>query len=129
MKVLMMGLFAVLLTGCQSTGSSPAPEGYRYVQGKEWRGVTVGDSAVRQSSVVCFEYQCYRLGVPVNLPSDLKQRYQIRDIGFESLAQAPGVARAEDTLQLPDDLGHYLFVEARRRHMVEMSSDGNVWIP
>lgn len=130
MKVLWVGSFAVLLAGCQSIGSTTtAPEGYRYVQGKEWSGVNIGDSAARQSSDMCLEYQCYRLSVPVNLPSDLRQRYQIRDIDFELLAQAPGVTRTEGTLLLPEDLGRYLFMEARRRHMIDMRSDSNIWIP
>ena len=131
MKAIMTGVWILgVLVGCQSINDNAAsvPEGYRYIQGQPWQGVRVGDQPPRQSSYLCYQYQCYRLNRPVSMPRDLQQRYQITGLIFDQLAEAPGVSRNGDELLLPTDLGKFLFDEARQRHLREMRSDKSPWM-
>ncbi len=128
MKALWVGLFVWLMLGCQSTGSIENADGYRYIQGKPWRGVNVAGQPLRQSNDLCFESWCYRLNRPVNLPVALQRRYQIDDLDFEVLARAPGVSRRGDVLALPDDLGRFLFNEARLRYLRSMREERRPWL-
>ena len=123
MKALIVGCLVTLLLGCVSTASSVDAEGYRYVQGEPWRGVKLVDQPLRTSSTLCYRYQCYRLNGPVNLPLSLRQKYLIFDLNFRTLAVAPGIVQRGSELMLPEDIGVFLFYEARRRHQREMRDD------
>lgn len=127
MKAWLISVLIVALAGCQaatidvglSTAATLSADslGYRYVQGELWQGVKIGGQAPRTSSSICYRQECYRLNYHVSLPRQTMRRYQLQTVDFSSLAAASGVTRQGDELQLPAELGRYLFNEARRRFL------------
>lgn len=129
MKVSLILALAVLLTACQAAFQPTSEQAsYRLIQGDAWRGVKVGGVAPRMAQSICQNQQCYRLFGPLNYPQALLHKYSLQGASYNELAQAVGADAKRAEVELPVDLGQFLFNEARQQHFRSMQSDSGVWV-
>ncbi len=128
MKTLLLAAVMLVMVGCQGGVPTVAGEFGRYllIRGEAWRGVEVGGQPPRTASTVCYRSRCYRLIGDTHLPVELRRKYRLRGTDFAAFSAAQGVRRQGDTLQLPADIGWWLFNEARLYEQRENSKDSRL---